>query len=96
MENSKQPIYPCMMQQVGETSFRLHKEGDAKEHRMPMQGLTKREHFASLAMQGLLTIFQESEQNPIVPNESNVNYMAELSVKAADALLGALAKQTDV
>ena len=47
-------------------------------------------------MQGLLTIFQESEQNPIVPNESNVNYMAELSVKAADALLGALAKQTDV
>mgnify|MGYP003596640768 CR=1 FL=1 len=50
-------------------------------------GLTKREHFAGLAMQGLLTIFQDNEINPIVPNESNVNYMAELSVKAADALL---------
>ena len=46
MENSKQPIYPCMMQQVGEQSYRLHKDGDAKEHRIHMQGLTKREHFA--------------------------------------------------
>ena len=53
-------------------------------------GLTKREYFAAKALQGLLTIYDENEQNPTVPNESNVKYMANLAVKAADALLDAL------
>lgn len=53
-------------------------------------GLTKREHFAGLAMQGLLSIYDDNEMNPTVPNEANVKYMAALSVKAADALIAEL------
>ena len=48
-------------------------------------GLTKREYFAAMAMQGLLSIY--SPQGLIYPNEENINYMTELSVKSADALL---------
>lgn len=50
-------------------------------------GLTKREHFAALAMQGLLSIFDNNEESPIVPNEENVRYMTKLAVYAADELL---------
>lgn len=53
-------------------------------------GLTKREYFASEALQGLLSIFNDTEQITIEPNEDNVKYMAKLAVKAADALLDAL------
>lgn len=49
-------------------------------------GLTKREHFAAMAMQGLLSIYDDG-QNAICPNEENVIYMAKLSVRAADELL---------
>lgn len=55
-------------------------------------GLTIREYFAAKAMQGLLTIYDNNEQNPTVPNESNIRYMARLSVTAADALLAELSK----
>lgn len=55
----------------------------------PWSGITKREYFAGLAMQGLLSLY---DGQSIVPNENNVNYMAELSVKSADALLEALSK----
>lgn len=53
-------------------------------------GLTKREYFAAMAMQGLLSIHDDT--NGIVPNESNLIYMAGLSVKAADTLLKELEK----
>lgn len=46
-----------------------------------------RMYFAGLAMQGLLSLYDQNEQSPIVPNENNVKYMAQLSVKAADELL---------
>jgi hypothetical protein len=55
------------------------------------QGLTKREYFASKALQGLLGIY-DSGQNAIVPNEENVIYMGKLAVKAADALIAELNK----
>lgn len=49
-------------------------------------GLTKREYFAAMAMQGLL-----SSMNPkahgFEPNEFTVNYCVGLSIKAADELL---------
>lgn len=48
-------------------------------------GLTKREHFASLAMQGLLGIYDCNNQ--LVPNYHNVQYIVELSVKASDELI---------
>jgi hypothetical protein len=50
-------------------------------------GLTKREYFAGKALQGLLSIYDDNERNPTVPNEDNVKYMAKLAVKAADILL---------
>tara|TARA_R110000744_G_scaffold96944_1_gene187322 strand:- start:260 stop:499 length:240 start_codon:yes stop_codon:yes gene_type:complete len=46
-------------------------------------GLTKREHFAGLAMQGLL-----ANGSGIIPR----NQIARLSTECADALLGALDK----
>ena len=60
------------------------------ESQNPLIGLTKREYFAAMAMQGLLSIYDNNSQNPTVPNEDNVNYMVALSVKSADALLKAL------
>lgn len=92
MKNSEQPITPCMMQQVGEETFRANKHNDPKEYNIPMIGLTKREYMASQALSGLLSIYENNEQNPIVPNEDNVKYMAKLAVKAADALLEELNK----
>ncbi|MCA6488474.1 MAG: hypothetical protein IM551_00430 [Chitinophagaceae bacterium] len=55
-------------------------------------GLTKREYFAGKALQGLLSIYDNNEQNPTVPNEENVKYMAKLAVQAADALIAELNK----
>jgi hypothetical protein len=48
-------------------------------------GLTKREYFATKAMQGLLSIYDN--QNGIVPNEPNIKYVVYLAVMAADKLL---------
>jgi hypothetical protein len=55
-------------------------------------GLNKREYFAGKALQGLLSIYDDNEQNPTVPNEENVKYMAKLAVQAADSLIAELNK----
>jgi len=47
------------------------------------QGLTKREHFAAMAMQGLMS-------NTEVFNDCHSNDIAKWSVQQADALLKAL------
>ncbi len=47
-------------------------------------GLTKREMFASMAMQGLTSVDNFSDDN------ETISRMAEWSVKCADALLAAL------
>lgn len=49
-------------------------------------GLTKRELFAALAMQGMLA--SESEAS----NYGHIGFLAESAVKRADALLAELAK----
>lgn len=49
-------------------------------------GLTKREYFAAMAMQGFLTI---------VDKNFNAKELAEPSVKMADALIEALNQQTE-
>ena len=55
---------------------------------MNPNGLTKREHFAALAMQGILA-------NPIYdpPRRAKLGGMSEDAVAAADALLAELEKQ---
>ncbi len=58
MENGLQPINPTMMQKVGsgENDYVPAKPSHPKEYNTPMAGLTKREHFASLAMQGMCSM----------------------------------------
>jgi hypothetical protein len=51
------------------------------------EGLTIRQHFASMAMQGLLA------NDEIVPNVEGYEYCALISVKVADALIDALNKE---
>ena len=50
-------------------------------------GLTKREYFAGLAMQSLLSIH---DGVTIVPNTDNIKYMVTLSITAADELISQL------
>ena len=75
MKNSEQPINPIDGSHQG-------------IHPKAIIGLTKREYFAGLAMQGLLSIYDNC--NNIAPNYENIEYMATLSVKASDELLKAL------
>ena len=53
-------------------------------------GLTKREHFASMAMQGYLT---NNDKGTYITMDDAIKFMAELSVKQADALINALNKK---
>lgn len=73
MHNGDQPIYPDPIRGAEQSIF--NQTPDA----MPT-GLTKREYFAAMAMQGMLS-------NELVPNVQDVEYAAGLAVKAADELL---------
>lgn len=53
MKNADKPISPCLMQKIGDTEYRANKYSDPKEFIVPCEGLTKREYFAAMAMQGL-------------------------------------------
>lgn len=77
MKNENQPIYPDPMRGA-EQSF-----SNQSPHELPM-GLTKREYFAGLAMQGTMT------------SSYSVNMIAEIAVKMADALLAELEKTKDL
>lgn len=82
MNNSEQPINPIpCVNGHGDIVYNLY------------CGLTKREYFASAAMQGLLSIYDSS--NGLVPNSENITYMAMVSVEASDALLDALSKNQE-
>ena len=60
MNNADKPIYPTLMQQVGDNEFEptnLHPKSQHRfvpEYSIMTGGLTKREYFSVLAMQGLL------------------------------------------
>ncbi len=56
----------------------------------PSIGLTKREHFAAMAMQNLLNSYNPYEQGDF--DSSDFKLTAKLSVGLADALLKELAK----
>lgn len=78
MKNSEQPVNA-----QSDLGHALIKEG--KNNSRYGFGLTKREYFAGLAMQGLLSIYDKP--NGLVPNDLNIKEMVILSVKASDALL---------
>lgn len=57
-----------------------------------VKGINLRQHYAGLAMQGLMTTLIPTAGNKLCPNYENVKYMANLAVTAADELLEALNK----
>jgi len=80
-------ISPMFLRQHGKNDFRPAtpkeiQEGIFLSHQ---QGLTKREHFASMAMQGLLASDEFSS--------SSYEEVARMSVKSADALIAELNKE---
>ncbi len=85
MKNADQPITPCIMQKTGNDTYRLSKgEDDAKEWRVPMSGLTKREYFAAKAMQGMCS----------VPNTGlSLDGLVKKSIELANEILTQLEKQ---
>jgi hypothetical protein len=78
MKNSEEPIYPTIYRQTGDNSYKIASEKDLKEgiYLSSKTGLTKREHFAALAMQGILS-------NP----NSYKDGVAEDALKIANELL---------
>ncbi|QNS40208.1 hypothetical protein H0S70_07285 [Chryseobacterium manosquense] len=85
MNNADKPINPCLMQQVGDNEFRANKPNDPKEWNVPTAGLTKREYFAGIAMQGLLASFTEKASNGMWGTE--VKETVKSAVDYADELL---------
>ena len=79
MKNADKPINPVMMQKVGENKFRASKPSDVKKWNIPTEGLTKREYFAGLAMQGMIANTDTYVQDKSV--------IAKLSIEHADELL---------
>jgi len=80
MNNSDMPAMPVLNDTEAFTLFLEGIKGGRN------YGLTKREHFAAMAMQGWLSSFDAGEE--VVPSS-----LAEFSVEIADALLAALEKQ---
>lgn len=74
MENRDKPAFP------------IHPELAPNFAEHDYAGISKREYFAAMALQGLLT-------NPhTIPNKEGYEYASSLAVKSADALLDQLEK----
>lgn len=87
MKNGDLPT--VFMKQVNETDFRPAKDKEimADNYIFPTAGLTKREYFAAMAMQGILS-------NPESPCLTPAR-IAKAAVRVADKLLSQLKKQDD-
>lgn len=85
MSNADKPAFPDPLRGGDQNFTNQHPE------EWPT-GITKREYFAAMAMQGILSSCDGNIQG-MEPNEPNMKYFAELSVKAADELLKQLEKQ---
>lgn len=84
MENKNQPIHPL--------TFDSQKDTQNMGYVSKFFGLTKREHFAGLAMQGLYSnpgYMKKYEGEKYLMQDKII---AEISVKMADALLEELSK----
>ena len=87
MNNGNEPINPTNVQQVGNEVFRPIRDNDPKEHNVSFLGLTKREYFAAMAMQGLM-----SNSKVMINDMDNINQC----VLIADELLKQLEVSEDV
>ena len=84
MNNSDMPIAPL----VNDNGHPLHASHIAWDNKPLALGLTKREHFAGLAMQGILANSQYE-----APRANKLAGMAIDALAAADALLAELDKE---
>ena len=90
MNNADKPIYPTLMQQVGDNEFEptnLHPKSQHRfvpEYSIMTGGLSKREHYAGLALQGIIA-GRKDELYKI--KDETIKIYVELSIKSADELL---------
>ena len=92
--NGNDPIVQTVYRQIGKDSYRPATEKEIKEgiYLVHKEGLTKREYFAAMAMQGLLA---NPEWMKVYEGEKYLmmaDTMATVSVERADALLSELNK----
>jgi hypothetical protein len=80
MKNSRQPIYPIEIKGI--------------DFEFKALGLTKREYFAAVAMQGLLSSFTEKAANGAWGSE--VKETVQVALSYADTLLEELEKPTEL
>lgn len=90
MENSKQPIVPITIRQIGDNEWRIASEKDinVNENLKRLTGLTKREYFAGLAMQGIL-----AGKDIDVKFSSGVGSVADMAISYANELLKQLGEE---
>lgn len=84
MENANKPINPVLQSSTND-QYQLA-ELYSDENNL---GLTKREHFSSLFLQGLLS----GRKDTLGGVESSVEYYCKVSIKLADELLKQLNKK---
>jgi len=89
MNNGKQPINPSMWTKCGDGAddYQPLKDNQKTGYETKFGGLTKREYFASKAMQGLLS-------NHAQIDSTNYEWVAKTAVGYADELLNELSKTT--
>lgn len=81
MKNADKPINPTTSQKINETEFF---EYNLPNKERQYSGLTKREHYAGLAMQGLLAL---PDKGTFGSFDEAIERICEASVKFADELL---------
>ena len=80
MKNADKPINPTTSQKINETEFF---EYELPDRQRQYSGLTKREYFAGLAMQGLMSSFTENAENGFYGTKEVVS----TAIEYADELL---------
>ena len=81
MKNADKPINPGTSIKINDTEFF---EYNIPHGERQYSGLTKREHYAGLAMQGLLAL---PDKGTFGSFDEAIEWMCEVSVKFADELL---------
>lgn len=92
MTDGNDPIVQTVYRQTGKDSYRPATEKEIKEgiYLVHKEGLTKREYFAAIAIQGILSFGgTETNQNP---KDTTPQYIAEAAVIYANALIEELNK----
>ena len=94
MKNGKQPINPSMWTKIGNGAddYQPLKDGQKTGWEIKFGGLTKREYFAGLAMQGLLARNPNRQNGETDLGMLEANRIAEESVVMADFILEELEK----